>query len=124
VLEVTSGYAGGHTSNPSYHDVCSKETGHAEVVLVEFDPQVISYEQLLRQFWKMHDYTRRNREGWQYRNAIFVQNASQREIAERTKREVSTKEVTTFIEPATIFWPAEDYHQRYYEKHGFAGCRL
>jgi peptide-methionine (S)-S-oxide reductase len=132
--EVTStavGYSGGTLANPSYEDVCSGSTGHAEVVEVEFDPARISYDQLLEKFWDSHDPTTRNRQGWdvgsQYRSAIFFQTPEQEAaaIASRDERQKRTRrEIVTEITPASEFYRAEEYHQRYHEKRGQASCAI
>jgi peptide-methionine (S)-S-oxide reductase len=125
------GYAGGHTENPSYEQVCSHTTGHAEVVQVTYDPDRVSYEELLDVFWGKHDPTQLNRQGWdigdQYRSVIFFHDEEQRETAERSKAELDAsgryrKPVVTKIEPAPAFYPAEEYHQRYLEKQGRSSC--
>ncbi len=125
VKEVTSGYSGGERPEPTYEDVCSGATGHAEVVEVEFDPEEVSYEQLLEKFWEVHDPTQLNRQGpdmgTQYRSAIFVQDAQQEAAAIRSRDEAQQRTaapIVTEITPASDFWRAEDYHQRYYEKKG------
>ncbi len=131
VTRTTAGYTGGHLDDPTYHDVCTDRTGHAEAVEVEFDPEKVSYEQLLDIFWSSHDPTQLNRQGpdvgTQYRSAIFVHDAEQ-ETAARTSRERAQaghpRPVVTEIVPAAAFWPAEDYHQRYLEKRGLASCTL
>ena len=129
VLKTTVGYTGGTVDHPSYEQVCSDATGHAEAVEVWFDPSVVSYGDLLDTFWAVHDPTTRNRQGWdfgsQYRSAIFVHDPEQERqaIAARDARQASlTKEIVTQIAPATEFYDAEDYHQRYFEKHGGAVC--
>lgn len=123
VIEVTSGYTGGQVDHPDYRQVCSGETGHAEAVLVRFDPERIDYADLLRAFFAMHDPTTPNRQGpdvgSQYRSAIFYHDQAQREAAERVLAEHQqslTSPIVTEITPAATFWPAEDYHQRYLEK--------
>jgi len=123
------GYAGGHTANPTYKDVCSDRTGHAEVVEVTYDPERIPYEQLLAVFWAEHDPTQLNRQGpdvgSQYRSAIFVDDDDQRRAAEVSRERVQerlSRPVVTQIEDAPPFWEAEDYHQRYLEKRGMATC--
>ena len=123
VLEVTSGYTGGHVDHPDYRQVCSGNTGHAEAVKVEFDPSQIDYEALVRAFFAMHDPTTPNRQGpdvgTQYRSAIFAHDESQREAAERIQDETQSQlaqPIVTEITEAGPFWPAEDYHQRYLEK--------
>ena len=129
VIDAVSGYSGGTTVNPSYRDVCSHTTGHAEVVRVTFDPSVVTYEQLLEVFWAMHDPTQVDRQGPdigdQYRSVIFVHDDEQRDAASRSKTEEQTrhrKEVVTLIEPAQTFYEAEDYHQQYLEKRGRSTC--
>ena len=125
VLSTEVGYEGGTTDHPTYRDVCSHTTGHAEVARVTFDPSVVSFEQLLEVFWAMHDPTQVNRQGPdvgdQYRSAIFTENDEQRTIAEASRERAqarSRRPIATEITPATTFWPAEDYHQRYYDKNG------
>jgi peptide-methionine (S)-S-oxide reductase len=131
VTATEVGYAGGHTENPTYEEVCSHTTGHAEVVQVTYDPDRVSYEQLLDVFWGKHDPTQLNRQGWdigdQYRSVIFVHDEEQRAAAERSKAELDAsgryrKPIVTQIEQAPTFYPAEDYHQRYLEKQGRASC--
>jgi peptide-methionine (S)-S-oxide reductase len=131
VTATEVGYAGGYTENPSYEDVCSHTTGHAEVVQVTYDPERVSYEELLDVFWAKHDPTQLNRQGWdvgdQYRSVIFFHDEEQREAAERSKAELDAsgrfrKPIVTKIEPAPAFYPAEDYHQRYLEKQGRSSC--
>jgi methionine-S-sulfoxide reductase len=129
VLRTTVGYTGGTVEHPSYEQVCSDTTGHAEAVEVWFDPSIVSYGDVLRAFWAVHDPTSRNRQGWdfgsQYRSAIFVTDAEQKQAAtsSRDERQQSlAKEIVTQIVPATEFYDAEDYHQRYFEKHGGAVC--
>jgi peptide-methionine (S)-S-oxide reductase len=125
VIGTQVGYAGGHTDDPTYRDVCSHTTGHAEVVRVEFDPSVVGYEQLLEVFWAMHDPTQVNRQGPdvgdQYRSAIFTDSEEQRRIALASReraQERFDRPIATEIVPAGPFWPAEEYHQRYYDKNG------
>ena len=131
VTGTAVGYAGGHTENPTYHDVCSHTTGHAEVVEVTYEPERVSYEQLLDVFWGKHDPTQLNRQGWdvgdQYRSVIFFHDEEQRAAAERSKAELEAsgryrKPIVTLIEPVPTFYRAEDYHQRYLEKRGLAYC--
>ena len=131
VTATAVGYTGGHTSEPTYRDVCSHSTGHAEAVRVEFDPTVISYEQLLEKFWGEHDPTTLNRQGPdvgdQYRSAIYVHSPEQEEVAQRSRAAAQghfKRPIVTEITPATKFWPAEDYHQRYFEKNGVSSCRI
>jgi peptide-methionine (S)-S-oxide reductase len=127
VIEAVSGYAGGHVDNPNYRQVCTDRTGHAEVVQVTFDPAKVSYAMLVDLFFKMHDPTQLNRQGpdvgTQYRSVIFANSPEQERIAkeELAKAQESgryRRPIVTTIEPAKPFWPAEDYHQRYFEKHG------
>jgi len=129
VTKTEVGYEGGTLDNPTYEDVCSHTTGHAEVVRVTFDPERISYEDLLNVFWGKHDPTQLNRQGWdvgdQYRSVIFFEDDEQREIAVRSKAEEQTRHrqpVVTQIEPAGTFYVAEDYHQQYLEKRGQSTC--
>jgi len=130
VLEVTSGYTGGHAARPTYQDVCTGRTGHAEAVRITYDPQQVSYETLLDAFWKIHDPTTANRQGpdvgSQYRSAIFAHGAEQQRLAQesRTREQGNQKApIVTEIVPAGEFFPAEDYHQRYFEKNGVA-CHI
>jgi peptide-methionine (S)-S-oxide reductase len=123
------GYAGGGVENPSYEQVCSDTTGHAEVVEVTYDPEQVPYEQLLTIFWLEHDPTQLNRQGpdvgSQYRSVIFVHDEEQRAAAEASREAVQarfTRPVVTQIEDAPPFWEAEDYHQQYLEKRGLASC--
>lgn len=127
VEKVESGYAGGHVENPSYKQVTSGTTGHAEVVQISYDPAIISYPELLEVFWKTHDPTTPNRQGAdvgsQYRSVIFYHSESQREIAEKYKAELNESgafntPVITEIVPFTRFYKAEDYHQNYFNLHG------
>ena len=129
VLKTTVGYTGGTAEDPSYEQVCSDTTGHAEAVEVWFDPSIVSYDDLLRTFWAVHDPTSRNRQGWdfgsQYRSAIFIHSDEQERaaLASRDAHQSGlAKEIVTQIVPATEFYDAEDYHQRYFEKHGGAVC--
>ena len=123
------GYTGGHTDNPSYEDVCSHTTGHAEVVEVSYDDEQLSYDDLLKVFWHKHDPTQLNRQGWdigdQYRSVVFFHDEEQHDTALRSKAEEQTRhrnEVVTLIEPAQTFYEAEDYHQQYLEKRGRSSC--
>ena len=122
VVETAVGYAGGHTAEPGYYDVCSGQTGHAEVVRVVFDPARVSYEQMLELFWQVHDPTQVNRQGpdvgTQYRTVIFYGSEAQKEAAEASKAKLvaAGHPIATLIEPAAEFWMAEDYHQQYLEK--------
>jgi peptide-methionine (S)-S-oxide reductase len=132
VKSVTSGYAGGHTENPTYRQVCSGTTGHAEVTRIEFDPQVVSYDKLLDYFWDAHDPTTLNRqgpdEGPQYRSIILYTDAAQKAAAEKSKAEAQKKfksPIVTEIVPLTKFYPAEAYHQDYYDHNSSQPyCRL
>lgn len=125
VIEVEAGYSGGSVANPTYQQVCYQNTGHAEVVQVEFDPERVSYEQLLEIFWAMHDPTQVDRQGPdvgdQYRSVILTHSEEQRETAEaslKRAQERFDRSIATTIEPLEAFYPAEDYHQAYYEKNG------
>jgi peptide-methionine (S)-S-oxide reductase len=131
VLDAVSGYIGGHTEHPTYREVCGHRTGHAEAVEVTFDPARVSYEQLLSAFWQIHDPTQLNRQGPdvgdQYRSAIFTHSPAQQAaaLASRDAEQANHKRpVVTQIEPAPAFWPAEEYHQRYFEKNGGAACHI
>ena len=133
VLKVESGYMGGNTPNPTYREVCSGLTGHAEITKITFDPSVISYAELLEILWTTHDPTTLNRQGadagTQYRSAIFYQNEEQKKIAEKSKAEVAPKiwdkPIVTEIVPATTFYMAEDYHQDYFANNQNAGyCQM
>ena len=129
VVETTVGYTGGATENPTYKEVCSKKTGHAEPVEVVFDPAKISYETLLAYFWRLHDPTTVNRQGpdigSQYRSAVFYLSPEQKTAAEQGKAAAQKKwpkPIVTEIVPAGVFYPAEAYHQDYFKKHGGHGC--
>jgi peptide-methionine (S)-S-oxide reductase len=133
VTSVAVGYAGGRTENPTYQDVCSHETGHAEVVEIEFDPVKISYRELLEVFWSNHNPTTLNRQGPdvgdQYRSVIFYHSPEQRATAEASKGELEKsgrfrRPIVTQIEPAPKFYRAEEYHQRYLEKRGLSHCAI
>ena len=130
VVNTTVGYTGGHFKNPSYEDVCSDETGHAEAVLVEFDPSVISYDKLLEVFWRIHDPTQVNRQGpdvgSQYRSVIFYHNEMQKKAALESKKklEKSGKKIATEIAPASAFYRAEEYHQKYWLKNRSFVCHV
>jgi peptide-methionine (S)-S-oxide reductase len=133
VISAVSGYTGGKTENPSYEDVCTGRTGHAEAVEVEFDPAKVSYEDLLKVFWTSHDPTTPNRQGpdvgTQYRSAIFFHGAAQ-EAAARASKEALEKSgklkrpIVTEIVAAGPFYRAEEYHQKYFAKHGLHGCGI
>lgn len=129
VVRTSVGYTGGRTGDPTYEQVCSDTTGHAEAVEVWFDPGLVSYDELLNVFWSIHDPTTPNRQGWdfgsQYRSAIFSHDAGQEAlaIASRDERQRAlTRPIVTQIAPASTFYEAEDYHQRYFEKHRGAVC--
>jgi peptide-methionine (S)-S-oxide reductase len=133
VTDAKVGYTGGFVENPDYKLVCTDTTGHAEALEVTFDPDRISYEDLVEFFWTMHDPTQVNRQGpdWgkQYRTAIFVHDADQREIAEKSKQRLSesgkySKPIATEIADASTFWEAEEYHQQYYAKRGIDSCQI
>ena len=131
VTDARVGYVGGQTENPTYEDVCSGRTGHAEGVEVKFDPSEISYAELVDTFWGLHDPTQVNRQGWdvgtQYRSAVFTHSAEQAEIAAESKARAQarfSKPIATEVVPATTFWPAEEYHQKYLVKNGRATCRI
>jgi peptide-methionine (S)-S-oxide reductase len=125
------GYTGGETRQPSYEQVCTGRTGHAEAVEVSYDPGRISYDQLLEVFWQAHDPTQKNRQGpdvgTQYRSAIFAHDETQRQAAEASRDAWQSRfraAIATEIQPAATFWPAEDYHQQYLEKRGLATCTI
>ncbi len=131
VLSTTVGYTGGTSKNPTYEDVCTDKTGHAEVVELTYDQEKITYECLLQVFWDIHDPTTKNRQGpdigTQYRSVIFYHTSEQKTAAELSKKELEqsrkyNKKIVTEIIEATTFYPAEEYHQRYLEKHGLAAC--
>jgi len=133
VLETRVGYQGGDHENPSYEEVCTGKTGHAEVVEIQFDPQRLAYEDLLSVFWEMHDPTSLNRQGpdvgSQYRSAIFYHSPEQKMKAEAARQALDRsgqydRPIVTEISPATAFYPAEEYHQRYLEKKGLSSCAI
>ena len=133
VVDAKVGYTGGHTDNPTYKEVCTDSTGHAEAVEVVYDPARVSYEKLLEVFWQSHDPTQVNRQGpdhgSQYRTAVFYHSPEQKQAAERSKANLDAsgklpRPVATEITPASTFWPAEEYHQRYLEKRGQATCKV
>lgn len=133
VISATSGYAGGKTENPTYEQVCSHETGHAEVVEVEFDPAQVSYDHLLDVFWNNHNPTTRNRQGpdvgSQYRSVVFYHSPEQKAAAEKKMAELDKsgrfpRPIVTQIEPAPAFYRAEEYHQQYLRKHGRTHCAI
>lgn len=129
VKSTQVGYIGGQLSNPTYEEVCTDKTGHAEAVEVEYNPDEISYETLLDVFWNNHNPTTLNRQGpdvgIQYRSVIFYHNDEQKEIAEKSKQKLDKsgqydRPVVTEIVPTPIFYKAEEYHQKYFKKHGFS----
>jgi peptide-methionine (S)-S-oxide reductase len=131
VLRTGVGYTGGHTTDPTYEQVCGHTTGHAEAVEVWFDPQIVSYDQLLDTFWQVHDPTTPNRQGWdvgdQYRSAIFVHGEGQaaRAAASRDReQERLVSPIVTEITPAGTFYRAEDYHQHYFNRSGAGACAV
>jgi peptide-methionine (S)-S-oxide reductase len=133
VLKTTVGYCGGSTENPTYQEVCTDRTGHAEAVLVEFDPSQVSYEQLLDVFWENHDPTTLNRQGpdhgTQYRSAIFYHTPEQKAVAEASKERLTKsgkrkRPIVTEIVAAAPFHRAEEYHQQYLLKRGEASCHV
>jgi peptide-methionine (S)-S-oxide reductase len=133
VVDAEVGYTGGHTESPTYRDVCSDRTGHAEAVRVEFDPARVSYDRLLDVFFEIHDPTTLNRQGpdvgSQYRSAVFYHDDDQRRAAEAAKAHLDAsgrfrRPIVTQIVPAAPFWRAEEYHQRYFEKNGGSGCHI
>jgi peptide-methionine (S)-S-oxide reductase len=133
VVATAVGYAGGTKQNPSYEDVCTDRTGHAEVVEVEYDPAEISYEQLLDVFWSNHNPTTLNRQGpdvgTQYRSVIFYHSPEQKTAAESSKERLQNtgrfpRPIVTAIEPASTFWRAEEYHQQYLKKRGQTHCAV
>ncbi|HEY3094536.1 MAG TPA: peptide-methionine (S)-S-oxide reductase MsrA [Nitrososphaera sp.] len=127
VTSTAAGYMGGSLENPTYEDVCSDKTGHAEVVQVDYDPSIVSYEELLAAFWGSHDPTTLNRQGpdvgMQYRSVVFFHSEDQEKAARAMKEKLqeqlgSKKKIVTEISPASKFWKAEEYHQKYYVKCG------
>jgi peptide-methionine (S)-S-oxide reductase len=133
VTATAVGYMGGTLKNPTYQDVCTDRTGHAEVVEVEYDPSRVTYDELLRVFWANHDPTQLNRQGpdvgTQYRTVIFFHNPEQEAAAKASKEKLQAsgaykRPIVTAIVPATEFWRAEEYHQQYLEKRGLASCHI
>lgn len=129
VVDAPVGYSGGTVAEPSYEQVCTGRTGHAEVVEVEYDPEKVSYDELLDVFWRAHDPTQKNRQGpdvgTQYRSAIFYHDEDQRRRAEASRERAQasrSRPVVTEITAAGTFYRAEDYHQRYFEKKGISSC--
>jgi len=130
VTKTITGFMGGKTKNPSYEMVCAGGTGHAETIYIEYDEKKINYDELLKTFWKMHNPTELNRQGFdigsQYRSVIFYYDENQKKKAIKSKEEEQKKhknKIATIIEPAGEFYKAEEYHQKYYKKHGGA-CGL
>lgn len=133
VLDAAVGYTAGSMPNPTYEDVCTDRTGHAEALEVEFDPARVSYEQLLDVFWENHDPTQKNRQGpdvgTQYRSGIFFHSPQQQFAAQASKEKLEAsgrykRPIATEITPSSTFWRAEDHHQRYLEKRGLAHCKI
>jgi peptide-methionine (S)-S-oxide reductase len=133
VIDTTVGYLGAQLQNPTYKDVCTDATGHAEVVQVNFDPAKVSYEQLLDVFWSAHDPTTRNCQGpdigTQYRSAIFFHSPEQERAARASKEKMQAsgkfrRPIVTEITPTSTFYPAEDYHQKYLAKRGLSHCHI
>lgn len=130
VKSTRVGYTGGKLTNPTYEDVCTDRTGHAEAIQIKYDPKEISYRELLELFWSIHNPTTKNRQGpdigTQYRSSIFYHTADQEKIAKEVKQELDNSKfqnkIVTEIVPASIFYPAEDYHQKYYQKIGGGSC--
>ena len=131
VIDAPVGYTGGSKDEPTYREVCSGNTGHAEAVEVTYDPDIVTFEQLLEVFWNNHNPTTLNRQGpdrgTQYRSAVFFHTPEQEQIATASKEALDKSEkfkdpVVTEISPATTFWRAEEYHQRYFEKQGISHC--
>lgn len=131
VISSLVGYSGGKRPNPTYAQVCSDATGHAEVVELEFDPAIVSYNALVEKFFALHDPTQLNRQGpdvgSQYRSVVFYHSDAQQQVAEQVKAAFvpkNGKPVVTAIEPAQTFWPAEDFHQKYLTKRGQGACHI
>ena len=133
VASTRVGYTGGSHDYPTYRDVCSGRTGHAEAVEVTYDPAQVSYDQLLDVFWEVHNPTTLNRQGpdigEQYRSAIFFHNSDQEAAAQASREKLQksgrySRDIVTEITPAAQFWEAEDYHQQYFEKRGVTHCRV
>lgn len=133
VISTKVGYIGGHTENPTYTEVCTDKTGHAEAIEITFDPDRVSYAELLNVFWQNHNPTLLNRQGpdigTQYRSAIFYHDAEQARLAQESKRALEktrqfSRPIVTEITPAATFYPAEEYHQNYCEKNNISHCSL
>ncbi|MEI8377062.1 MAG: peptide-methionine (S)-S-oxide reductase MsrA [bacterium] len=133
VVSTSVGYIGGHKENPTYEEVCSSTTGHAEAVEIVYNPEIVNYEKLLEVFWEIHNPTQLNRQGFdtgtQYRSAIFYLNEEQKNSAQNSKETLEKsqkfdKPIATQIVPAKEFYRAEEYHQQYFEKRGGGSCKL
>lgn len=133
VLETAVGYMGGTLNNPTYEDVCTDATGHAEVVQLTYDPDKVNYEQLLKIFWGLHDPTTLNRQGpdigTQYRSGVYFHTPAQEQQAKALKTKLNSdghfkRPIVTEIEPAATFWRAEEYHQKYFQKRGLPSCHI
>jgi peptide-methionine (S)-S-oxide reductase len=131
VIKTTAGYMGGNLKNPTYEQVCTDKTGHAEVIQMIYNPKQINYEKLLEIFWEIHNPTQLNRQGpdigIQYRSVIFYHNEKQKKLAEESKNKQQkkyNKKIVTEITPAIKFYPAEEYHQKYLEKQGLSSCKI
>ena len=133
IVDTQVGYIGGETENPTYKEVCTGRTGHAEAIELSFDPEVITYQQLVELFWRVHNPTQMNRQGpdrgTQYRSAIFYHSDEQRQIATRSRDKLDAsnayrKPIATEITPTSTFYRAEEYHQRYFEKTGNPACHF
>lgn len=131
VVSTTVGYTGGHVKNPTYDEVCTHTTGHAEACKIEFNSEVINYNDLIRHFFRMHDATQLNRQGPDvgdnYRSAIFYLNEAQQKVSEQLKAEIqqkTKKPIVTEIVPAKEFYPAEEYHQKFFQKTGIGACHV
>jgi peptide-methionine (S)-S-oxide reductase len=131
VVKTSVGFMGGNTKNPTYEQVCTDKTGHVEVIQITYDPDKINYEKLLDKFWGIHDPTQLNKQGpdigTQYRSVIFYHNEMQKRLSELSKNRKQknyNKKIVTEITPALEFYPAEEYHQKYYEKHGLTNCKI
>lgn len=133
VVDTAVGYSGGRTENPTYEEVCSDQTGHVEVVQVEYDPSKVNYEDLLNIFWDNHNPTQINQQGpdvgTQYRSVIFYHSPEQKELAEKSKVELEAsgrwqQPIATSVEPAQAFYKAEEYHQKYLQKRNMGSCHV
>jgi len=131
ITQTKVGYSGGHTENPSYKDVCTGTSGHAEVIYIEYNPEIVSLDTILEHFWQMHDPTQLNQQGLdhgtQYRSAIFYYSEEQKIASQKSKLNAAKffkMPIVTVIEAAKFFWSAEEYHQRYFEKTGGQSCHV